>query len=253
MSGIRIGGPNDRRPPPEGVSIARKMNRSLSSGQACTYLSAMDKGLPYHHASSQNVCRGQTSKQRQGLRYRTLGYAKVLRKTQSEVCLANYHECEHYKRRRKNAPEEPLPSENHMQGLESKSKTPFKPPRKYDRRHTQKSSPMESEKWRTVKQLGVISVATIALAFIVSFFVAGGPGKFIENLTFMYIQNQAQDLGLNKDDLEKVKASGILKGGSVKGINKLSRSQKEKLKKSSLFRGMSSEKKAELKKKFGKR
>jgi hypothetical protein len=35
MSRIRIGGPNDRRPPPEGVSIAIKMNNSLSSDQAC--------------------------------------------------------------------------------------------------------------------------------------------------------------------------------------------------------------------------
>jgi hypothetical protein len=35
MSKIRIGGPNDRRPPPEGVSIAMKMNNSLASDQAC--------------------------------------------------------------------------------------------------------------------------------------------------------------------------------------------------------------------------
>lgn len=110
-----------------------------------------------------------------------------------------------------------------------------------------------SKKWRTIKQLGAISTATIVLAFIVSFFVAGGPGKIIENLTFMFIQNQAQELGLNKDDLEKVKASGVLSGGSMKGLHKLSRSQKEKLKGSALFKGMSSEKKAELKKKFGQR
>ena len=84
------------------------------------------------------------------------------------------------------------------------------------------------------------------------FFIAGGPVKFIENITFIHIQNQAQNLGLNKDDFEKVKASGVLKGGLMKGLKELSRSQKEKIKKFSLFKGMSSEK-TELKEIFSKR
>ncbi|MBT4430025.1 MAG: hypothetical protein HOC91_05865 [Nitrospinaceae bacterium] len=253
MSGIRIGGPNKGKPFPGDAPKGGKLNRSLSSGQSCTYLSSIDKGVPYNHASSQNVCKGQTSKQRQGLRMRTLGYAKILRKTQTEVCLANYHECEHFKRQRKNETIGHLPSENLIQEIDSKSKTPYKPPQKHDRRHRKTSFDMESGNWRTAKQLGAISAVTIAIAFVASFFISGGPGKIIENLTFMFIQNQAQELGLNKDDLEKVRASGILKGGSVKGLKKLSRSQKAKLKKSSLFRGMSSAKKAELRKKFGKR
>ena len=253
MSGIRIGGPDKRRHSSSGTSIGGQFNRSLSSGQPCTYLGSLDKELPYNHASSQNICRGQTSKQRQGLRIRTLGYAKVLRKTQSEVCLANYYECDHFKRKKKEAPEELLPSEINPQGIKSKPKAPSKPPRKHDRRRSARLSPIESAKWQTVKQLGAISAATIVIAFVLSFFVAGGPGKIIENITFMFIQNQAQELGLSKEDLEKVRASGILKGGSPKGLSKLSRSQKEKLKGSSLFKGMSSAKKAELKKKFGRR
>ena len=85
----------------------------------------MDKRIPYHHASSQNIYRRKTSKRRQGLRVCTLGYSTVPHKMQNEVCLVNYHECEHYKRQTKIAPEEALPSKNHMQGIESKSKPPL--------------------------------------------------------------------------------------------------------------------------------
>jgi hypothetical protein len=67
-------------------------------------------------------------------------------------------------------------------------------------------------------------VVTIVTAFVVSFFLADGPGKLIENLTFMYISNQAQDLGLNKSDLEKIKASVFLKGGGISGAKNMSRS-----------------------------
>jgi hypothetical protein len=49
-----------------------------------------------------------------------------------------------------------------------------------------------------------------------------------------------------------VKASGVLKGGLMKGLKELPRSQKEKIKKFSLFKGMSSEK-TELKEIFSKR
>ncbi len=54
--------------------------------------------------------------------------------------------------------------------------------------------------------------------------MAGGPGKLIKNLTFMYISNQAQELGLNKSDLDKIKASGLLKGHGMSGAKNLSRS-----------------------------
>ena len=66
--------------------------------------------------------------------------------------------------------------------------------------------------WEGIKQLGTISAVTLVIAFVISFFMAGGPGKFIENITFMFIQGQAQELGLTHQDLDKVRASGILRG-----------------------------------------
>ena len=104
--------------------------------------------------------------------------------------------------------------------------------------------------WEGIKQLGAISAVTLVIAFVISFFMAGGPGKFIENITFMFIQGQAQELGLTRQDLDKVRASGILRGGGMKGLKNLSRSQREKLKKSSLFRGLSAQQKSKLRKKF---
>jgi len=80
--------------------------------------------------------------------------------------------------------------------------------------------------------------------------MAGGPGKFTENITFMFSQGQAQELGLTRQDLDKVRASEILRGGGMKGLKNLSRSQREKLKKSSLFRGLSAQQKSKLRKKF---
>jgi hypothetical protein len=56
-------------------------------------------------------------------------------------------------------------------------------------------------------------------------------------------------MGLSKKDLDKIKSSGVLRGGGMGGMKNLSRSQKTKLKKK--FGGLSAFQKAKLKKKFG--
>ena len=254
MARIRLGGPSKQQPVSSGsVSPRGKTSGSFTKGQFCPYLSALDRDLPYNHPSSQNVCRGQTSRKRRGFRKFSVGYGKVTRQTQLEICNSKYLECEHFQRKRKEPQqEEPQITESDRQ-QQYKDSVASKIKKRTERRRRKRRHNLDSAKWHTAKQLGAISAVTIVIAFIVSFVIAGGPGKFIESLTFMYIQNQAKELGLSKEDLEKVRASGILKGGGMGRMKNLSRSQKEKLKKSSLFKGMSASKKAELKKKFGKR
>jgi hypothetical protein len=241
---------NKRRLKSGGISIGGSRKKSISGGQHCPYLSALDRDLPYNHPSSRNICRGQTTKKRRGFKTITIGYHKIDRDTQLEVCLPSFGECRYYQEKQK----EPIKPAQTTAGTvkPDKGKVTAKTQKKPERRkHRRKMSALDSAKWHTAKQLGAISAVTIVIAFVVSFFLAGGPGKLIENLTFMYISNQAQELGLNKSDLDKIKAAGLLKGGGISGAKNLSRSQKEKLKKSSLFKGLSAEKKAKLRKRFG--
>ena len=241
---------NKRRLKSGGISLGSSRNKSISGGQHCPYLSALDRDLPYNHPSSRNICRGQTSKNRKGFKTITIGYHKIDRDTQLEACLPNFGKCRYYQENQKEPIEPAHAAAETVNPNKGKSyaKSQKKPER---RRHRRRDSVLNSPKWHTARQLGAISVVTIVTAFVVSFFLAGGPGKLIENLTFMYISNQAQDLGLNKSDLEKIKTSVFLMGGGISGAKNMSRSQKEKLNKSSLFKGLSAEKKTKLRKMFG--
>ena len=252
MPGKKLGGSNKRpSSSSSAISIGRRGTQSISSSQHCPYLSALDRELPYNHPSSRNICRGQITKRRRGFKVITLGYATLTRDIQLERCIPDHLDCEHFKLKQK----EPRENGPHGTPPAKKEKAPsgavVKPAKKHEKRHHRRRPTFQSAKWHTIKQLGAISTVTLVIAFVISFFMAGGPGKFIENITFMFIQGQAQELGLTRQDLDKVRASGILRGGGMAGLKNLSRSQREKLKKSSLFRGLSAQQKSKLRKKFG--
>ncbi len=214
---------NKRRLKSGGISLGSSRNKSISGGQHCPYLRALDRDLPYNHPSSRNICRGQTSKKRKGFKTITSGYHKIDRDTQLEACLPNFGKCRYYQENQKE-PIEPAHAAAETVNP-NKGKSYAKSQKKPERRRRRRRDPvLNSPKWHTARQLGAISVVTIVTAFVVSFFLADGPGKLIENLTFMYISNQAQDLGLNKSDLEKIKASVFLKGGGISGAKNMSRS-----------------------------
>ena len=232
--GITLGGAKSGK-----SFIGHSRNQSLSSGQPCSYLGSLDREHPYGHPSHHNICRARTSTKRRGFQKIAVGFIKVDRKIQKELCLAGFSGCAHFQKKLK----EPPPP------IKTQSAPPHK--KRHPRRHYSRSHDrFKTTKWDTAKQLGAISVAAIFIAFVASFVLGGGPGKFIEAITFSYIQSQAKDLGLSKRDLDKIKASGVLSGGGAGAMKGLSRSQKAKLKKK--FGGLSASQKAKLKKKFGK-
>ena len=92
---------NKRRLKSGGISLGSSRNKSISGGQHCLYLSALDRDLPYNHPSSRNICRGQTSKKRKGFKTITSGYHKIDRDTQLEACLPNFGKCRYYQENQK--------------------------------------------------------------------------------------------------------------------------------------------------------
>ncbi len=238
--GITLGGAKgEGSPAGHAKSLAgHSRNRSLSGGQPCPYLGSLDREHPYGHPSQHNICRGQTSTKRRGFRKITVGFVKLDRKLQKELCLAEFSGCAHFQKKLK---EPPAPVKTQIAPAHKK---------RHPRRHYSRSNDrFKTTKWDTAKQLGAISAVAILIAFVASFVLGGGPGKFIEAITFSYIQSQAKDLGLSKRDLDKIKASGVLSGGGAPSMKGLSASQKTKLKKK--FGGLSASQKAKLKKKFG--
>ncbi len=56
---------NKRRLKTGGISLGGAIKKSISGGQHCPYLSALDRDLPYNHPSSRNICRAQVSKKKE--------------------------------------------------------------------------------------------------------------------------------------------------------------------------------------------
>ncbi|MDA1000241.1 MAG: hypothetical protein O2807_06965 [bacterium] len=226
-----------------GLPIGRHAGGSLSSGAVCPCLSSTDRDMPYERPSGRNICRAQSRVERHGFKRVTIPFAKVTRERQTQLCLMNFRQCEHYLQQEGKPPPAgmaaALPSKSQKAAYASS-------PRKKHRKHSKAFRTHDSTQ-QTLKQIGQITLVSTVLAFAVSLYYAGSFSALFESLAYSVLRNQAQNLGLTEKEVDQARKAGLLKAKNLMGLKNMSKSQQNKLKNSAVFNKLSGTQKKKLK------
>lgn len=240
-----------RNQPPRGgnggLSIGRHSGASLSSTVHCPYLSSTDRDMPYERPSGRNICRAQSRTERRGLKRVTVPFVKITREKQTQHCLMNFKQCDHYLRQEGKSPEgaaAPLPRP--QKAAHSAA------PRKKNRKRSKAFRSHDSTR-QTLKQFGQITIVSTILAFAVSLYYAGSFSSLFESLAYSVLRSQAKSFGLSEKEVDRARKAGLLKAKNLMGLKNMSKSQRNKLKSSGIFKKLSGAQKQKLKKLYRKK
>lgn len=100
--------------------------------------------------------------------------------------------------------------------------------------------------------MGAVFMMCAMAALGLSLFLSTNPSSFIDYILTTIVRNDIKAFGLRHKGLkDKSTASGLITGGNLRTLKTLSKSNREKLKNSTVLKNMSRDQKERLRKQFG--
>ncbi len=179
------------------------------------------------------------------------------RSRQADLCLGSFQECPLYQEKFQSMADEA--SLKARQSGESPAPASDRDSKHRSRKKRRKSRTSLfilytrlSKGWKTAVQMGAALMVCAITAFGLFLFMAAKPSSYVDYMFMTIMRNDIKSFGMKhlgiKDKFGT--SGGMITGGNLRSMQKMSESAKRKLKQSGAFRGLTRAQKAKLRRQF---